>query len=40
MVALFKVVAANGISVRLIKVDLPEPDTPVMQVMTPIGILR
>ncbi len=32
--------AAKGISVRLIKVDLPEPDTPVIQVKVPIGIVK
>ena len=32
--------AANSYRVALIRVDLPEPDTPVMQVSRPAGIAR
>ena len=38
VVAPFNAVAANGNKVPLINVDLPEPDTPVTQVITPKGI--
>src|SRR5690554_6246689 len=40
VVALFKAVAANGIKVRLIKVDFPEPETPVIQVINPSGMVK
>ncbi|MNR01445.1 hypothetical protein D3C85_1172500 [compost metagenome] len=36
----FSAVAASGNRVLLISVDLPEPDTPVMQVNRPRGISR
>src|SRR5690606_41387131 len=40
VVALLRAVAARGNRVSLIRVDLPEPDTPVMQVNTPMGMSR
>src|SRR5690606_18175590 len=40
VVALLRAVAARGNRVSLIRVDLPEPDTPVMQVDTPMGMSR
>ena len=40
VVAPFNCVAASGNRVRLIKVDLPEPETPVTQVITPKGIVK
>ena len=38
--ALFRVCAANSYKVLFISVDLPEPETPVIQVRTPTGIDR
>ena len=40
VVAPFNAVAANGNNVPLIKVDLPDPDTPVIQVITPNGMVK
>ena len=40
LVAPFKALAAMGYKVLLIRVDLPEPETPVTQVIRPIGMVK
>ena len=40
VVAPFNAVEASGNKVRLIKVDLPEPETPVTQVIKPSGMVK
>ena len=40
VVAPLSAVAAKGYKVRLMRVDFPEPDTPVIQVSKPKGTLR
>ena len=40
VVAPLSCVAASGSNVRLISVDLPEPETPVTQVIMPSGMVK